>query len=79
MFGQGFDVVLLALPLIIGFNEILLALGLLVLFFGGRKIPEFARGMGTGIRNFKRGLKDGQAEDLPQLPEAPEEEVAPES
>lgn len=78
MFGQGF-VVLLALPLIIGFNEILLALGLLVLFFGGRKIPEFARGMGTGIRNFKRGLKDGQAEDLPQLPEAPEEEVAPES
>ncbi len=79
MFGQGFAVVLLALPLIIGFNEILLALGLLVLFFGGRKIPEFARGMGTGIRNFKRGLKDGQAEDLPQLPEAPEEEVAPES
>ena len=79
MFGQGFDVVLLARPLIIGFNEILLALGLLVLFFGGRKIPEFARGMGTGIRNFKRGLKDGQAEDLPQLPEAPEEEVAPES
>ena len=79
MFGQGFDVVLLALPLIIGFNEILLALGLLVLFFGGRKIPEFARGMGTGIRNFKRGLKDGQAEDLPQFPEAPEEEVAPES
>ncbi len=79
MFGPGFDVVLLALPLFLGFNEILLALGLLVLFFGGRKIPEFARGVGKGIRNFKRGLMEGQAEELPQLPEAPEEEVAPEA
>lgn len=77
MFGP--DLVLVALPLLLGFNEILLALGLLVLFFGGRKIPEFARGVGTGIKNFKRGLKEGQADELPQLPEAPEEEVAPES
>lgn len=77
MFGP--DPVFVALPLLLGFNEILLALGLLVLFFGGRKIPEFARGMGKGIKNFKRGLKEGQADELPQLPEAPEEEVAPES
>ena len=77
MFGP--DLVFLALPLLLGFNEILLALGLLVLFFGGRKIPEFARGVGTGIKNFKRGLKEGQADELPQLPEAPEEEVARES
>ena len=77
MFGP--DAVFVALPLLLGFNEILLALGLLVLFFGGRKIPEFARGVGSGIKNFKRGLKEGQAEELPQLPEAPEEEVAPES
>ena len=79
MLGPGFDVVFTALPLFLGFNEILLAVGLLVLFFGGRKIPEFARGMGSGIRNFKRGLKEGQREEVPQLPEASEEEVAPES
>lgn len=77
MFGP--DPVFVALPLLLGFNEILLALGLLVLFFGGRKIPEFARGMGKGVKNFRRGLKEGQADELPQLPEAPEEEVAPES
>ncbi len=71
--------VLAALPLFLGMNEVLLALGLLVLFFGGRKIPEFARGMGTGIRNFRRGLKERQAEESPRLPEAPEEEAAPES
>lgn len=79
MFGPGFGAVFSALPLLLGFNEILLLSALLVLFFGGRKIPEFARGMGTGIRNFKRGLKEGQAEELSQLPEAPEEEVASES
>ena len=78
MFGAGFDV-LTALPLFLGPWEILLALGVLVLFFGGRKIPEFARGVGTGIRNFRRGLSEGQQEELPQLPEASEEEVAPES
>ena len=77
MFGP--DLVLVTLPLILGFNEILLALGLLVLFFGGRKIPEFARGVGTGIKNFKRGLKEGKADELPQLPEASEEEAAPEA
>lgn len=77
MFGP--DPVFVAVPLLLGFNEILLALGLLVLFFGGRKIPEFARGMGKGVKNFRRGLKEGQADELPQLPEAPEEEVAPES
>ena len=77
MFGP--DPVFVAVPLLLGFNEILLALGLLVLFFGGRKIPEFARGVGTGIKNFKRGLKEGQADESPQFPEAPEEEVASES
>ena len=79
MFGPGFGAVFSTLPLILGFNEVLLLSALLILFFGGRKIPEFAKGMGVGIRNFKRGLKEGREEELPQLPEASEEEVAPES
>jgi sec-independent protein translocase protein TatA len=44
----------------IGMQEILL-IGLVVLiFFGANKIPEFMRGVGKGIREFKDGVKDFQ-------------------
>ena len=79
MFGPEFGAILSALPLILGFNEILLVAALLLLFFGGRKIPEFAKGMGTGIRNFKRSLREGREEETPRLPETSTDEVAPES
>ena len=36
----------------IGWNEILLILLVVLLLFGGRKIPELMRGMGKGIREF---------------------------
>jgi sec-independent protein translocase protein TatA len=42
----------------VGFNEILL-IGLVVLvFFGAKKIPEFMKGLGKGVREFKSGIKD---------------------
>ena len=42
----------------VGFQEILL-IGLFVLvFFGARKIPEFMKGLGKGVREFKDGMKD---------------------
>jgi sec-independent protein translocase protein TatA len=37
--------------------ELLIILGIAVLLFGGRKIPEVAKGLGEGIRNFKNALK----------------------
>lgn len=40
-----------------GFTEILVIAGLILFFWGGRKIPELARGLGSGIRNFKGELK----------------------
>ena len=42
----------------IGFPELLVILGVAVLLFGGKKIPELAKGLGEGIRNFKNALKE---------------------
>jgi len=36
----------------LGFNEILIILVIVLLLFGGRKIPELMRGLGKGIREF---------------------------
>jgi len=41
----------------LGMPELLVILGVAVLMFGGKKIPELAKGMGQGIRNFKTALK----------------------
>jgi sec-independent protein translocase protein TatA len=38
--------------------EILLVLAVIVLLFGGKKIPELMKGLGTGIKEFKNAAKD---------------------
>lgn len=46
----------------VGFNEILL-IGLFVLvFFGARRIPEFMKGLGKGVKEFKDAVKDVKKE-----------------
>ncbi|MGP0076092.1 MAG: twin-arginine translocase TatA/TatE family subunit [Bryobacteraceae bacterium] len=41
----------------IGMPELLVILVVAVLLFGGNKIPELAKGLGEGIRNFKDSMK----------------------
>jgi sec-independent protein translocase protein TatA len=41
----------------IGITEILLILLVVVLFFGGRKIPELMKGIGQGMKEFKKASK----------------------
>ncbi|MCH2654894.1 MAG: twin-arginine translocase TatA/TatE family subunit [Flavobacteriaceae bacterium] len=52
----------LFLPLAIGPWQIVLLVVLVVLLFGGRKIPELMRGLGTGIKEFKDASKEEDSE-----------------
>ena len=49
--------------LTIGTTEIIIILILVLLLFGGRKIPELMKGLGRGVKNFKDGM-NGVDEDL---------------
>jgi sec-independent protein translocase protein TatA len=43
--------------LVFSFQDILLVAVIALLFFGGKKIPEIAKGLGEGIKNFKDTMK----------------------
>ncbi|HZF69267.1 twin-arginine translocase TatA/TatE family subunit [Sulfuricurvum sp.] len=42
-------------------SELLLIFGIVVLLFGAKKIPDLAKGLGQGIRSFKKEMKDDEA------------------
>ncbi|HLR26876.1 MAG TPA: twin-arginine translocase TatA/TatE family subunit [Fodinibius sp.] len=46
-----------------GATEIILIVGIIILFFGAKKIPELARGIGQGINEFKKTKEDEVPED----------------
>ena len=43
-------------------QEILLITLVVLLFFGGKKIPELMKGLGKGVRSFREGMADGEKE-----------------
>lgn len=56
----------------------LIVLAIIVLLFGGKKIPEVMKGLGEGIRSFKEGMKgDGTSAASAQPVQAPPASVAP--
>jgi sec-independent protein translocase protein TatA len=59
----------LALLILTSPTDILVILVIAALLFGGKKIPELAKGLGEGIRNFKGSLKSGEEE--PKDPKEP--------
>jgi sec-independent protein translocase protein TatA len=42
----------------LGFQEVLVVALIVLLLFGGRKIPELMRGLGKGVKSFKEGMKE---------------------
>ncbi len=56
----------------IGGQELFLILLIVLLFFGARKLPELARGLGQGIREFRKAAKEVQ-EEVEKAANTPEE------
>ena len=44
----------------LGYQEILIVLVIILVLFGGRKIPELMRGVGKGVGELKKGLEEGK-------------------
>lgn len=44
--------------LFIGTTELMLIAGIALLLFGGKKLPEMMRGMGQGVKEFKKGMHE---------------------
>jgi sec-independent protein translocase protein TatA len=59
----------------LGVQELLIILSIGVFFFGGKKIPEMARGLGKGLREFRRA-SDGVA-DADEERDTPRKEGKP--
>jgi sec-independent protein translocase protein TatA len=57
----------------IGWPEILVIILLVVLLFGARKIPDIGKGIGEGIRNFRKAFK-GEAEEKGKNQESEKEQ-----
>ena len=49
---------MLTYTLVIGWTEVLVIALVVLLLFGGKKIPEMMKGLGKGVRSFKEGLRE---------------------
>ncbi len=56
----------------IGPLELVLILGVALLLFGAGRIADIGKGIGEGIRNFKKGIRDDDEDPAKQLPEKTE-------
>ena len=53
---------LLIYPLMLGTWEIVAIVLVILLLFGGKKIPELMRGLGKGVKSFKQGMNEVEKE-----------------
>lgn len=55
--------------------EIILIVAVLLLLFGGKKIPELMKGLGSGIKEFKNAAKDGEQQPANSKKQADENKL----
>lgn len=58
-----------------GVTEILVILVIVLLLFGGKKIPELMKGLGTGIKEFKNAAKDENGQPVATKKEEEETKI----
>ena len=49
-------------PLALGAGEIVAIVAVILLLFGGKKIPELMKGLGQGVKSFKQGMNEVEKE-----------------
>ena len=62
-----FEFMKLDILLFIGTQEIIIIAVIILVLFGGRKIPELMRGLGSGIKEFKQAAKDEDSKNESSL------------
>ena len=55
--------------------ELLIILAIIVLLFGAKKIPDLAKGIGSGIKNFKKAVKDDEEPSNEKVAETKTEKI----
>ena len=63
----------------IGHTEIIIVVGVILLLFGASKIPALMRSMGSGISQFKKGIKEGEQEAIEESKSVEKKSGEPES
>ncbi len=63
----------------LGMTELIIALVIILLLFGAKKVPELARGLGSGVREFRAGTREGQLEKKEEEEKKDEEDLADET
>ena len=63
----------------IGMPELIIGLVVILLLFGAKRVPELARGLGSGVREFKKGTTEGEVEDKKKEEEKEEQLEASEN
>jgi len=48
----------------LGSQELLVILVIVLIMFGANRLPQIARSLGSSLKEFKKGINEGQAEDI---------------
>jgi sec-independent protein translocase protein TatA len=59
----------------IGMPELIIGLVVILLLFGAKRVPELARGLGSGVREFKKGTQEGEVEKKKEEEEKKDEQL----
>ncbi len=60
-----------------GWPELIIILVIVLVLFGAKRLPEIGRSLGSGMREFKDSVKDGDSSDSPDDPDAKATVISP--